>query len=389
MSRRVYMDHSATTPVRREVVEAMLPHMSDTFGNASSVHRFGREAREAVETARETVACCIGASPGEIIFTGGGTEADNLALKGGAVANHRRGKHVITSSMEHHAVLKPCAWLEKHGFEVTRLGVDRNGLVSVEDLRRALRPDTCLVSIMLANNEVGVIEPIAELAQAAREAGALFHTDAVQGAGKVPVDVDELGVDLLTISAHKFYGPKGVGVLYRRKGTRLEPLLHGGHHEGNLRAGTENVAGIVGLARALELACQEMATESKRLSGLRDRLEQGILERVEDASVNGHPDRRLPHLLNVSIAGVEGESMLLGLDAQGVAVSTGSACTSGSLEPSHVLTAMGIPPEVAHGSLRFSLGRINTEEDVDYVLEVLPPVIERLRAMSPTYRRNQ
>jgi len=387
MSRRVYMDHSATTPMRREVVDAMAPYLSETYGNASSVHAFGREARCAVEGAREKVASLIGARPDEIIFTGGGTESDNLAVKGVALANQKRGRHVITCAVEHHAVLNPCAWLEKRGFEVTRLGVDGRGLVSAEELRHALRSDTTLVSIMLANNEVGVIEPIAQLAAVAHEAGALFHTDAVQACGKVPVSVEDLGVDLLTMSAHKFYGPKGVGALYRREGVRIEPMHHGGHHEKGLRPGTENVPGIVGLAAALELACAEMPKEAERLAALRDRLQEGIFERIEDVRLNGHPDKRLPHLLNVSVLGVEGESMLLALDANGIAVSTGSACTSGSLEPSHVLTAMGIPPEVAHGSLRFSLGLINTEQDVDYVLECIVPVVQRFREMSPTYRR--
>jgi len=387
MGKRIYMDHSSTTPTRPEVVEAMLPYFKDAYGNASSVHGFGREARRAVESARETVASCIGASPEEIIFTSGGTESDNLALKGAALANQKKGRHVITSAVEHHAVLNPCAWLEKQGFEVTRLGVDGEGRLSVAALQEALREDTVLVSVMLANNEVGVIEPVAELAAAAHEAGALFHTDAVQAVGKIPVDVGELGVDLLTLSGHKFYGPKGVGVLYRRRGTRLEPLIEGGHHERNLRAGTENVPGIVGLAKALELACGELERESARLRALRDRLQQGIFERIPDVRLNGHPTERLPHLLNVSISGVEGESVLLGLDAKGIAVSTGSACTSGTLEPSHVLIAMGVPAETAHGSLRFSLGRANTEQDVDYVVECLAGVVERLRKMSPTYHR--
>jgi cysteine desulfurase len=291
----------------------------------------------------------------------------------------------VTTAIEHHAVLKPCEWLEERGFEVSRLAPDGDGLISADTLRSALRSDTCLVSIMFANNEVGVVEPIAELSAVAREAGAAFHTDAVQACGKMPVNVRELGVDLLTMSAHKFYGPKGVGVLYRRKGVRIEPMMQGGHHEKNLRPGTENVAGIVGLAEALRLACAEMPRESERLARLRDRLQGGILSGIADVRVNGHLTSRLPHIVNVSILGVEGESMLLGLDARGIAVSTGSACTSGSLEPSHVLTAMGIPPEVAHGSLRFSLGLANTEEDVDYVLDALRAVVHRLREMSPTY----
>ena len=386
--RTVYMDHSATTPMRCEVVDAMLPYFQEKFGNASSVHSFGREAHEAIEQSREKLAALIGARPDEVIFTGGGTESDNLAVVGAARAYEKKGRHLITSAVEHQAVLNTCGQLEKEGFEVTRLPVDADGLVDPEELRRSLRPDTSLVSVMLANNEVGVIEPVAELARIAREAGALFHTDAVQAMGKIPVDVEDLGVDLLTMSGHKFHGPKGVGALYRRKGTRLLPIMRGGHHERSMRPGTENVPGIVGLAAALEFAAAEQPGEHERLRGLRDRLQAGIIERIPDVQVNGHSDRRLPHLLNVSVLGIEGESMLLTLDVHGIAVSTGSACTSGTLEPSHVLTAMGIPAEIAHGSLRFSLGRMNTTEDVDYVLEVLPNVVARLRDMSPIYRKS-
>jgi len=387
MKRRVYMDHSATTPVRPEVVEAMMPYFGESFGNASSVHGFGQEGRSAVESAREKVASLIGADPEEIIFTSGGTESDNLAIVGTANAQVKKGRHVITSAIEHHAVLNTCTALAKAGFEATVLPVDGGGLVDPEELARSLRPDTVLVSVMTANNEVGVIEPVAELAAIAHRAGAAFHTDAVQAAGKVPLKVDELDVDLLTISAHKFYGPKGIGALYRRKGTRILPIMRGGHHERKLRPGTENVPGIVGMAAALELACGEMPREMERLRGLRDRLQVGIMNGIADVRLNGDPDHRLPHLLNVSIIGAEGESILLSLDAYGIACSTGSACTSGSLEPSHVLIAMGIPPEIAHGSLRFSLGRMNTGEDVDYVLEVLPTVVGRLREMSPTYKK--
>jgi cysteine desulfurase len=384
--KRIYMDHSATTPVRPEVVEAMLPYFTEKYGNASSVHTFGQDARNALEESRQTVADLLGASPEEIVFTSGGTESDNMAIKGVAAALREKGRHIITCAVEHHAVLNTCSWLEKRGYEITRLGVDSTGLVAPDDLARAVRPDTILVSIMMANNEVGTIEPIAELSAAAREAAGrrvLFHTDAVQAVGKIPVDVDELGVDLLALSGHKFYAPKGVGVLYVRSGTRMEPLQHGGHHERSRRAGTENVSGIVGLATALKLACEGMQEESARLSGLRDRIHEGLLAAVEDSMCNGHPQQRLPHLVNLSFKNVEGEAMLLSLDALGIAVSTGSACTSGTLEPSHVLTAMGVPAEIAHGSLRFSLGRINTSEEVDYVLEKVPPVIERLRQMSP------
>ena len=377
----VYMDHSATTPVRPEVLEAMLPYFTENFGNASSVHSVGQRARQALEAARESVAGLMGAAPEEILFTSGGTESNNLAIMGVAAAG--RGRHVITSAIEHHAVLNVCTALEKPGFEVTVLPVDEQGLVSPADLADALREDTCLVSIMLANNEVGTIQPVRELAAMAAEASVPFHTDAAQALGKMPVDVAELGVDLLSVVAHKFYGPKGVGALYVRSGTRLKAVQLGGHHERSLRAGTENVPGIVGLARALELACADMDEESRRLRSLRDRLQDGLMERTADCRLNGHPERRLPHMLNITFQNVEGESLLLSLDAVGIAVSTGSACTSGTLEPSHVLTAMGVPPEVAHGSLRFSLGRDNTEQDVDYVLEKLPPIVERLRQMSP------
>jgi cysteine desulfurase len=375
------MDHSATTPVREEVVEAMVPYFSEEFGNASSPHSFGQRARTALEEARATVAGHLGADPGEIILTSGGTESDNLAIKG--IARTAGRGHIITSSIEHPAVLNTVATLEKEGFTATRLPVDEHGLVSPADLEDALREDTILISIMAANNEVGTIEPIAELAAMADRARVPFHTDAVQAVGKVPVSVDDWGVDLLSLSAHKFYGPKGVGALYVRSGTRIKSIQHGGHHEKNRRAGTENVPGAVGMATALELACGEMEAEAERLAALRDRLQAGLLETVPNSSLNGHPTERLPHLVNITFENVEGESLLLSLDAFGVGVSTGSACSSGSLEPSHVLLAMGVPAETAHGSLRFSLGRINTGEDIDYVLEKLPPVVERFRQMSP------
>jgi cysteine desulfurase len=380
--RSVYLDHSATTPTRPEVLEAMEPFYTEHFGNASSVHGWGQRARNAVEDARERVAARIGAAPEEIIFTSGGTESDNLAIKGRAAAVG--GGRIITSAIEHHAVLNACSALEAEGFEVVHLPVDGSGLVNPQQLAEAIDgADAAIVSVMMANNEAGTIEPVQSLAAVAAEAGVPFHTDAVQAAGKIPVDVEALGVDMLSMSAHKFYGPKGVGALYLRAGTRLEAIQHGGHHENGRRAGTENVPGIVGMARALELACEEMDEESERLHGLRDRLQEGLMERVEDNLLNGHPVQRLPHLLNMSFENVEGESMLLSLDAVGIAASTGSACTSGTLEPSHVLTAMGIPPEIAHSSLRFSLGRDNTAEDIEYVLEKLPPIIERLRQMSP------
>jgi len=382
--RRVYLDHSATTPVRQEVLEAMLPYFSVEYGNASSVHGFGQRARAALEEAREKFASCLGAAPDEIVFTSGGTESDNLAIQGVAAAV--RGRRIITSAIEHHAVLNTCTALQKQGFTVEELPVDKDGLVRPEDLRRALSSagkDAALITIMMANNEVGTVEPVKELAAIAGEASVPFHTDAIQIVGKMPVDVDDLGVDLLSVSAHKFYGPKGVGALYVRSGTRIQPIQHGGHHEKSRRAGTENVAGIVGMARALELACEEIESEAERLHELRDRLQNGLMERIPDNLLNGHIAERLPHLLNMSFENVEGESMLLSLDALGIAASTGSACTSGTLEPSHVLTAMGIPPEIAHSSLRFSLGRANTADDIDYVLEKLPPIVERLRRMSP------
>jgi len=385
--RRVYMDHAATTPVRDEVLEAMLPYFSVAFGNASSAHTFGQDARKALDNARHTVAACIGADTTEIYFTSGGTEADNLAIKGVASAYEKRGNHIITTRTEHRAVLNCVQQLETRGFSTTYLPVDADGLVCPDALRKAIRPETTLVSVMLANNETGTIGPVAELAGIAKEQGILFHTDAVQAVGKIPVDVNELNVDLLAISAHKLYGPKGVGALYVRKGTRIAPLLHGGHQERNRRAGTENVAGIVGLAKAIELACREMRTESPRLASLRDRLERGIRERIDFVRTNGSPVSRLPNLLNMSFEFVEGESLVLGLDMKGVAAATGSACTSGALEPSHVLRAMDVPPAVAHGSLRFSLGRTTTEEDIEHLLAVLPDIVERLRHISPIYKQ--
>lgn len=385
--RKVYLDHSATTPVRPEVLEAMLPFLQGRFGNPSSLHGWGREAKKALEEAREHVAALIGARPEEIVFTSGGTEADNLAIMGAAYANARKGKHIITSSIEHHAALDTAAYLEKQGFKVTFLPVTSEGLVRVEDVAEAITEETILISIMHANNEVGTIQPIAEIGRLAKEKGIIFHSDAVQSAGKIPVNVDELGVDLLSLSAHKIYGPKGVGALYVRKGTRLDPILHGGAQERKRRPGTENMPGIVGFGKAAELARQEMASEAERLAKLRDKLLDGIVERIPHVIVTGHRRQRLPNHASVCVKYVEGESMLLSLDMHGVAASSGSACTSGSLDPSHVLLAMGLPHEVAHGSLRLTLGRDNTEEDIDYVLEVLPPIVERLRAMSPLWER--
>jgi len=380
--RRVYLDHSATTPVRPEVLEAMLPYFSAEYGNASSVHSWGREARIAVDLGREKVAHLIGATLSEIIFTSGGTESDNLALRGVAWAKRSKGNHIITTKIEHHAVLHTCEALEKEGFKVTYVGCDKYGMVDPEDVRAAITPETILISVMHGQNEVGTIEPVAEIGKMAKEKGITYHTDAVQSAGRIPLSVNDLGVDLLTMSSHKIYGPKGIGALYIRKGTRIAPQATGGVHERGLRAGTENVTGIVGFGEACMLAEKDLPEESKQLTALRDKLISGILTRIPDTILNGHPTIRLPHNVNVSVKYVEGESMLLNLDLMRIGASSGSACTSGSLEPSHVLLAMGLPHEVAHGSLRMTLGRSNTGEDIDYVLETLPPIVSRLREMS-------
>jgi len=380
--KRIYMDHNATTPLREDVLEAMLPYLRGEFGNASSLHFFGIRARRAVEAGREKVAAALGAQPREIIFTGCGTESDNQAIKGVAFANRGKGDHIITSRIEHKAVLQTCQYLEKHGFQVTYLPVDEYGLVNPDDVAQAITGRTVLVSVMFANNEVGTIQPSAAIAQVCRERGVYFQTDAVQVVGKLPIDVGELGVDLLSLSAHKFYGPKGVGALYVRQGVKVDPLLHGGHQERGRRAATENVAGIVGLGRALELRLGEMDTEAEWLAALRERLYAGLLARVHHVYLNGHPTERLPGTLNVCFEYIEGEGIIMGLDLAGVAVSSGSACTSAELSPSHVLLAMGVPPAVAQGSIRFGLGRENSDADVDYVLEKLPPIVERLRAMS-------
>mgnify|MGYP000878056813 FL=1 len=382
---RIYLDYAATTPVRPEVLDAMLPYFSNEFGNASGVYSWSRTAHQAMDKARDTVARILGARPDEIVFTGSGSESDNLAIKGAAWANRHKGKHIITSSIEHFAVLETCQWLERQGFEVTYLPVDSVGLVDPEQVKQALRPDTILVSIMYANNEVGTIQPISEIGSILKDTQAVFHTDAVQAAGVLDLDVDKLNVDLLTISAHKFYGPKGVGVLYVRKGTNIEPLIHGGGHERKRRAGTENIAGIVGLAKALELSYEERDTENARLEALRNQLIEG-LSAIPHSRVNGSLTKRLPNNVNVCFEFIEGESLLLNLDMKGVAASSGSACTSGSLDPSHVLLAMGLSHEIAHGSLRLTLGRGTTQADIDYVLQEVPPIVERLRAMSPLYR---
>ena len=380
--KRIYMDHNATTPLREDVLEAMLPYLRGEFGNASSLHYFGIQARRAVEAAREKVATALGAQLREIILTGCGTEADNQAIKGVMFANRGKGDQIITSRIEHKAVLQTCQYLEKQGFRVTYLPVDEYGLVNPDDVAQAITGRTVLVSVMFANNEVGTIQPIGAIAQVCRERGVYFHTDAVQMVGKLPIDVNELGIDLLSLSAHKFYGPKGVGALYVRKGVKVDSLLHGGHQEWGRRAATENVAGIVGLGRALELRLGEMDAEAERLTALRERLYAGLLARIPHVYLNGHPSERLPGTLNVCFEYIEGEGIIMGLDLAGVAVSSGSACTSAELSPSHVLLAMGVHPAMAQGSIRFGLGRENSEADVDYVLEKLPPIIERLRAMS-------
>ncbi len=381
--REIYLDYNATTPVDPGVVEAMLPYLKGYFHNPSSLYSGSIRVRSDIEFARKKVASLINSRPDEIVFTGGGSEADNLAIKGVAFAHSDKGRHIITSSIEHHAVLHTCKFLEKMGYDVTYLPVDKYGFVDPDDLKKSIRKDTILVSIMLANNEIGTIEPIEELAKIAHDHGVLFHSDAVQAVGKIPVDVEELGVDLLSMSAHKFYGPKGVGALYMRKGVKLAPLIHGGSQEKNRRAGTENVAGIIGMGKAAEIAIEEMQDEERRIKPLRDKLEEGIFSRIPEIIVNGHPENRLYNTLNVCIKFIEGESMLALLDAKGISTSSGSACTSSSLEPSHVLLAIGIPHEIAHGSLRFSLGKYNTEEDIDTVLEVLPDIVKKLRKLSP------
>jgi len=396
--RKVYLDHNATTPLREEALNAMMPFLKEIFGNASSVHTFGQEAKKHLEDARQKVSLLLNAAkPEEIIFTGCGTESDNLAIKGAALANKDKGNHIITTAIEHHAVLYTCEYLEKQGFNVTYLPVDAAGRVDPENLARALTSKTILVSIMHANNEVGTIEPVQEIggiiASENRKrfdqglSKIYFHSDAVQTAGKLPIDVRKMGVDLLSISAHKFYGPKGVGALYIKRGTPIVPVLHGGHHERNLRAGTENVAGIAGLAAALELSVSEMGAEQARVKKLRDRFEKWVGENIPDVKVNGHPSDRVTSVSNISFEFIEGESLLLSLDIEGIAVSTGSACASGSLETSHVLKAMCVRPEVAQGTVRFSFGHDNSEEDVDYLIKVLPPVVKRLRDMSPLWSK--
>ncbi|MGB2982069.1 MAG: cysteine desulfurase NifS [Candidatus Zixiibacteriota bacterium] len=387
--RKVYFDHSATTHLRPEVLEGMLPYLKDRFGNASSIHGPGREAKVALEEAREKVAGIINAASSEVFFTSGGTESDNLAIKGTAFANRKKGKHIITSEIEHHAVLESCKFLEKEGFEVTYLPVDSQGLVDPDGLKKTMRDETTLVSIMHINNEVGTIQPIEELSKIAGEKEAYFHTDAVQSVGKIRVDAQTSNVDMLSMSGHKIYGPKGVGALYVRKGVRITPWTHGGHHERSRRAGTENVPGIVGFAKALELMNQELEDQREHMKNLTETFYRRLVQSIPDVVLHGDSTKRIPNILSLSFKGVEGESVILSLDMKGVAVASGSACTSGTLEPSHVLSAMGVPPEVAQGAVRFSFGRDNTMEDVEYVLSLLPEIVQRLRSISPLYAQKQ
>ena len=385
--RRVYMDHAATTPVDPEVVEAMTPYFTEIYGNASSLHSFGREAHNAMEEARSRVARLINASPEEIIFTAGGTESDNIAIKGAAYANRSKGDHIITTTIEHPAVLETCRNLERQGFKASYIPVGKDGLIELESLRKAVTERTIVITIMHANNEIGAIEPIEEIAEIARTKSVIFHSDAVQSAGKIAIDVKEIGIDLLSISAHKIYGPKGIGALYIRKGTRLEPIIHGGGHERGLRSSTENIPGIVGLGKAAELAERRMSEDTAHLTNLRDQLIKSTLSEIEESYLNGHPTKRLPNNAHFRFTGIEGEALILNLDERGIAASTGSACSSKKLLPSHVLMAIGLDEVQAHGSLRLTLGRENTKEDVEYVLQVLPETVGKLRAISPLWGR--
>ena len=378
----IYLDHAATTPMDRRAVEAMAPYLSESFGNPSSLYALGRTSRRVQDAAREAVAAALGARPSEVVFTSGGSESDNAAILGALHARTMVGSHVITSAIEHHAVLHTCEHLQLLGVEVTYLPVDQHGLVDPAAVAQALRPNTALVSVMYANNEIGTIQPIAEIARVAHQGGALMHTDAVQAAGALPLDVARLGVDLLSLSGHKFYGPKGVGVLYVRRGVAWAAVQHGGSQERGRRAGTENVPGIVALATALRLAVEEMPANNARSQAARDLLQQGILTSVPDVRVNGHPTERLPNNLNVSFVGVEGESILLNLDTHGIAASSGSACAAGSIDPSHVLKALGLPLSVAGGAVRFTTGRATTEAEVARVIEVLPGIVAKLRALT-------
>jgi len=385
LSKQIYFDHNATTPVDGEVFQAMKPFLTEQWGNPSSIHWAGRGPHKAIDEAREQICEFMGCSSVELVITSSGSESDNLAIKGVAYAKKKKGNHIITTKVEHPAVLNPCKFLEREGFNVTYLGVDKDGMLDLDELRAAITPETTLITIMFANNETGVVFPIKEIGAIAREHKITFHTDAVQSAGKIPINVKDLNVDLLSISGHKLYGPKGVAALFVRRGVRIVPLIHGGHHERNRRGGTENVAGIVGLAKACEVAMRDMAEESARVAKLRDRLEKGLLEAIPVLRINGKRDSRIPNTANVAFDFVEGESLLLSMDMLGIAAASGSACTSGSLESSHVLNAMGVKAELTHGSIRFSLGRSNTEEEVDYLIKEMPPIVERIRGMSPLW----
>ncbi len=385
MNEIIYFDNAATTPIRPEVYDAMRPYIESCYGNPSSVYKLARESKKAIDLARKQVADAINADSGEIFFTGCGSESDNWAIKGVALALKDRGKHIITTCIEHHAILHTCEFLEENGYEVTYIPVDEYGMVSADDIKKAIRPDTILVSVMTANNEIGTIEPIKEIGAVCREKGVYFHTDAVQAVGHIKIDVKEMNIDLLSLSGHKIGAPKGIGALYIRKGVKIKNLIHGGQQEKGKRAGTENVIGIAALGKAIELAVSEMEDTTERLKYLRDKIINGVLKNIEYSRLNGHPEERLPGNVNISFEFIEGESMLLMLDAKGICASSGSACTSGSLDPSHVLLAIGLPHEKAHGSLRISLGYQNTEEEVDKLLEVLPPIVQRLREMSPLY----
>lgn len=384
--KQIYLDYAATTPVHPKVIEVMQPYFIDVFGNPSSLYSCGQEAKAAIEDARSKVAGLIGAHDPEIVFTSGGTEADNFAIKGIAFAHATSRSHIITTAIEHHAVLETCKFLERIGFNVTYLPVDEYGLVDPDDVKKSINRKTVLISIMYANNEIGTIEPIAKIGRIAKEAGIYFHTDAVQAIGHVPLDVNGLSVDLLSMSAHKLYGPKGIGALYIRKGVKMDPFMHGGAQEKGRRASTENVPGIVGFGKAVEIARQEMGQEAERLKNLCDILIKGLLARIEYCRVNGHPSKRLPNNVNVSIDSIEGESILMSLDLEDICASTGSACSSPSLEPSHVLLALGLSHEQAHGSLRFSLGKWTTVDEIEQVLDILPRIVTKLRKMSPLFR---
>lgn len=381
----VYMDHSATTYTKPEVLETMLPYFTQNFGNPSSIYSFARQSKKAIEDAREKVAKAIGARSDEIFFTAGGSEADNWALKGAAFANRNKGNHIITTKIEHHALLHTCGYLQKNGFDVTYLNVDEYGMIDLEELKNSITDKTILISIMFANNEIGTVQPIAEIGKIARNKGVYFHTDAVQAIGNIDINVKDMNIDMLSLAAHKFYGPKGIGVLYVKKGVKLDNLIHGGGQERNKRAGTENLPGIVGLGKAIELATSNIKEHNEKIIAQRDKLLKGILEKIPNTKLNGHPTNRLPGNINVSFEFIEGESLLLLLDSVGVCGSTGSACSSGSLDPSHVLLAIGLPHEMAHGSLRLSLGDLTKDEDIDYVLEELPKIVKKLRDMSPLY----